>query len=37
MNEGKFNLVESLLGKEPDDRVIQQKNSNGQTLFHVLA
>lgn len=30
-------LVLTLLSKNPDDRVIQSKNSKGQNLFHILS
>lgn len=37
MDEKKFLLVLTLLSKNPDDEVIQQKNNKQQNLFHILA
>ena len=37
MDEKKFMLVLTLLSKNPDDHVIQSKNSMGQNLFHILS
>ena len=37
MDEKKFMLVLTLLSKNPDDHVIQSKNSKGQNLFHILS
>lgn len=37
MDEKKFMLVLTLLSKNPDDQVIQSKNSKGQNLFHILS
>jgi len=37
MDEKKFMLVLTLLSKNPNDEVIQQKNKKNQNLFHILA
>lgn len=37
MDEKKFMLVLTLLSKNPDDSVVQRKNSKGQNLFHILS
>jgi hypothetical protein len=37
MDEKKFQLCLTLLSKEPNDSVVQQKNSKGHNLFHVLS
>lgn len=37
MDEKKFMLVLTLLSKNPNDEVVQQKNKKGQNLFHILS
>ena len=37
MDEKKFQLVLTLLAKTPEDSVIQQSNSKGQNLMHILS
>lgn len=37
MDEGKFQLVLTLLSKTADDKIIQRKNSKGQNLMHILS
>ena len=37
MDEKKFMLVLTLLSKNPNDEIIQQKNKKGQNLFHILS
>lgn len=36
MDEKKFMLCLTLLTKYPDDKIVQQKNSKNQNLFHIL-
>jgi ankyrin repeat protein len=37
MDEKKFMLVLTLLSKNPNDEIVQQKNKKGQNLFHILS
>lgn len=36
MDEAKFQLVLTLLSKNPDDQVVQSVNKKGQNLMHIL-
>ena len=37
LDEKKFQLVLTLLSKVSDDKIVQQKTSKGQSLFHILS
>ena len=37
LDEKKFNLVLTLLGKTADDRIVRQKNAKQQNLMHILS